>query len=163
MSAEHELKVSFDQLGRLQELLGQAAGGRLGLTFENPRLVKCWEEKNCHQTKCPAYQSQNLRCWQVAGTFCGGEVQGSFAQKLGNCAECEVFRKSCWSDPITAVGENFNNMMLLLERESRQLRALNNLLRQLLEEKQVLEEAHERLGERIKDITTELGRTQFPK
>lgn len=31
-------------------------------------------------------------CWCVAGTFCGGHAQGTFAQKYNTCMSCEVFR-----------------------------------------------------------------------
>ena len=27
-------------------------------------------------------------CWVIAGTLCGGKVQGSFAAKMGNCMAC---------------------------------------------------------------------------
>lgn len=30
-------------------------------------------------------------CWAVAGTLCGGVVQGSFAEKQLTCTSCEVF------------------------------------------------------------------------
>lgn len=30
-------------------------------------------------------------CWLVAGTFCGGARQGSFAQKRSSCISCEFF------------------------------------------------------------------------
>ena len=30
-------------------------------------------------------------CWVVAGTLCGGEVQGSFAAKLANCRLCDFY------------------------------------------------------------------------
>ncbi len=30
-------------------------------------------------------------CWAVAGTFCGGEVQGTFAEKRSSCLSCEVY------------------------------------------------------------------------
>ena len=32
-------------------------------------------------------------CWAVAGTFCGGKVQGSFAEKRSSCLSCEFFHK----------------------------------------------------------------------
>jgi hypothetical protein len=32
-------------------------------------------------------------CWAVAGTFCGGKVQGDFAQKSVSCMSCEVFKQ----------------------------------------------------------------------
>jgi signal transduction histidine kinase len=87
-----------------------------GIRYQNPDLVRCWEFKNCRQTECPAFGApDNLRCWQVAGTHCGGEVQGVFAQKLGRCERCDVFAAAC-PDKITHLGETFNNMMAVLER-----------------------------------------------
>lgn len=31
-------------------------------------------------------------CWVVAGTFCGGEVQGTFADKIFNCLNCDFYK-----------------------------------------------------------------------
>ena len=59
--------------------------------FDNVNLDKCWEVMKCTNTKCPSYKSKNLRCWQVAGTFCNGEPQGEFAKKFGDCQKCRVF------------------------------------------------------------------------
>lgn len=66
-------------------------------------LPNCWEIWNCGRQKggpkvaelgeCPASQrSLGHSCWAVAGTLCGGTVQGSFAEKQGNCMACEVFK-----------------------------------------------------------------------
>ncbi len=30
-------------------------------------------------------------CWVVAGTFCKGQIQGTFAQKARNCSNCDFF------------------------------------------------------------------------
>lgn len=30
-------------------------------------------------------------CWTISGTFCFGEVQGTFARKIDGCMECEFF------------------------------------------------------------------------
>jgi hypothetical protein len=30
-------------------------------------------------------------CWQVAGTYCNGELQGTFAAKLQDCIQCPFF------------------------------------------------------------------------
>jgi hypothetical protein len=32
-------------------------------------------------------------CWVIAGTFCDGVVQGTFAQKYQDCSVCEFFRQ----------------------------------------------------------------------
>lgn len=53
---------------------------------------------------CPAYleiQANGINygknagriCWAVAGTYCEGKVQGSFARKRKTCMDCEVYKK----------------------------------------------------------------------
>ncbi|NJD55849.1 MAG: hypothetical protein FIA94_05515 [Nitrospirae bacterium] len=31
-------------------------------------------------------------CWVIAGTFCEGDVQGTFAMKYRDCTSCRFFR-----------------------------------------------------------------------
>jgi adenylate cyclase len=38
-------------------------------------------------------------CWIVAGTYCKGQVQGTFAQKHGNCRQCDFYRQVREEDP----------------------------------------------------------------
>jgi hypothetical protein len=70
----------------------------------------CWEFKQCgrelggakvHEMGvCPASTENSVDgvhggidagrcCWAVVGTFCEGEVQSTYAQKLHNCIGCE--------------------------------------------------------------------------
>lgn len=74
--------------------------------------LNCWEMKKCGRQPggakaselgvCPAATSTatdglnggkngGRSCWRVAGTLCGGQVQGSFALKAMNCAKCEFY------------------------------------------------------------------------
>jgi hypothetical protein len=63
--------------------------------------MNCWEFKKCGReagglkTKelgaCPAYPNDGRRCARVAGTLCGGKVQGSFAMKVVNCMKCDFY------------------------------------------------------------------------
>lgn len=59
--------------------------------------IQCWEFKKCgHEkdNKCPAViQHAGRSCWLVAGTLCGGKVQGDFAQKIDSCKACEFYIK----------------------------------------------------------------------
>jgi signal transduction histidine kinase len=60
--------------------------------FEKP----CWEYMQCGRNtrgndKCPAYPHFGRVCWVVAGTFCEGRVQGTYAQKSENCRKCDFF------------------------------------------------------------------------
>jgi len=62
----------------------------------------CWEHLGCHKEACPAHGETRLHgvhgghnsgraCWVVAGTRCGGKVQGDHAQKIGNCMKCDFY------------------------------------------------------------------------
>ncbi len=74
----------------------------------------CWEFKKCGREpggvnekelgNCPAATEKRLdaihrgdnagrACWVIAGTYCGGKVHGSFADKHKKCEECEFFKK----------------------------------------------------------------------
>jgi len=76
--------------------------------------LNCWEVKKCGREEggdktdemgvCPAAsesfcdginggQKGGRVCWALAGTFCGGKVQGSFADKQLSCMTCEFFKQ----------------------------------------------------------------------
>lgn len=57
--------------------------------------MNCWEYKNCGRDKtkdCPAFPLNGKTCWLSAGTLCGGQIQGTFAQKIGNCSRCDFYQ-----------------------------------------------------------------------
>jgi PAS domain S-box-containing protein len=88
--------------------------------LENPDIPVCWEVKKCDYKGCPVYGRKNVRCWQIAGTHCGGEIQGHFARKYSDCKDCEVYRKST-IDTVAEITETFNNMMHILETKHKEL------------------------------------------
>lgn len=102
--------------------------------FKNPELGKCWEVSNCNNTKCPAYKNEDRRCWHTAGTFCKGEVQGAFAQKLGTCKKCEVYQQAV-STKFYAIGEVFNNMMAMLEGKNEEIKDYTHNLEKKVQER----------------------------
>jgi GlcNAc-P-P-Und epimerase len=74
----------------------------------------CWEVMQCgrgpgdrvssQEEVCPAARDTRLdgvhgginsgrACWVVAGTLCGGEVQGTFARKIEGCQSCQFFQQ----------------------------------------------------------------------
>jgi diguanylate cyclase (GGDEF)-like protein len=65
-------------------------------------LKNCWEIKKCGREKggarevelgsCPACPDRGHSCWIIAGTLCGGEIQGTFAQRDMDCLKCEVYK-----------------------------------------------------------------------
>jgi hypothetical protein len=73
----------------------------------------CWEYKKCGREPgglkaqelgvCPASTATKANglnggtnggraCWVIAGTLCGGKVQGTFATKLANCLQCQFYQ-----------------------------------------------------------------------
>jgi len=65
------------------------------------RPMNCWEFKQCGREAggakakelgvCPAYPDHGRHCATLAGTLCGGKVQGSFAQKISSCQQCQFY------------------------------------------------------------------------
>ncbi|MDF1577402.1 MAG: HAMP domain-containing sensor histidine kinase [Desulfobulbales bacterium] len=96
------------KLAALKEKMIALQAGDYDVEAENPKIVKCWERLGCEKTDCPAHGK--LRCWSIAGTSCHGDVQGEFAQKLGDCRKCVVYRESC-GDEISEFVEVFNQMV----------------------------------------------------
>ncbi|MEZ5398986.1 MAG: hypothetical protein R2729_04900 [Bryobacteraceae bacterium] len=77
-------------------------------------IQNCWDFKKCGRQPggsraadlgiCPASVDTRVDglngggnggriCWALSGTLCGGKVQGTFAQKLAHCRECDFYQK----------------------------------------------------------------------
>jgi methyl-accepting chemotaxis protein len=71
---------------------------------QQTRKMNCWEFKKCGRESngakakelgvCPAYPNRGTSCASIAGTLCGGKVQGSFAMKLANCLQCDFYKST---------------------------------------------------------------------
>ncbi len=74
--------------------------------------LNCWEFKKCGRESggknvsefgvCPAVNEHKANeihdgknggrcCWVIAGTFCEGEIQGTFAKKYDHCKQCDFY------------------------------------------------------------------------
>ena len=92
----------------------------------------CWEHKNCGREQngrnseasgiCPAVTDRRLdgvhggrnggrTCWMIAGTFCGGTVQGTFGRKYKNCELCDFFQQTKREE-----GQDYQLSVFLLNR-----------------------------------------------
>jgi signal transduction histidine kinase len=109
-------------LKRLKSKMLDIQAGNLNVEAENPRLVRCWERLNCAKKDCPSYG--RLRCWATAGTFCHDKIQGQFAQKIGDCRRCVVYKESC-GDEINELVEVFNQMVKDLRYNLQELEKAN--------------------------------------
>ncbi len=86
---------------KAESVRGEGAAISLYFPFqpeEDSMQRKCWEYMKCGRDqdsalKCPAYPNFGRTCWAVAGTFCEGKAQGTFAQKYESCRKCEFYQK----------------------------------------------------------------------
>ena len=97
--------------------------------------VNCWEHKKCgrqpggHKVEdlgiCPvttyadlngAHGGQNAgrSCWVIAGSLCGGKIQGTYAMKLLNCWRCEFMNAVKKEEEPTPIG--FSHTRLGMDR-----------------------------------------------
>lgn len=99
------------------------------------REIRCWEQRQCGKTQCPAYRSDCGRCWLIAGTLCACEVTGENAMKIESCLKCEVFAGAIGSDPALELQElliilvyNLRQHRRHLEETRKEVRMLQGLL-----------------------------------
>lgn len=80
------------------------------------KKINCWEFKKCGREPggskvaelgvCPTAQLERADglhggaqggrvCWVIAGTFCHGEVQGTFVAKVKTCINCDFYQTVC--------------------------------------------------------------------
>jgi CheY-like chemotaxis protein len=54
--------------------------------------IRCWEYIRCGQPSCPAYGSQEGRCWLIMGTHCAGMKIAAYPEKVDFCKACELIQ-----------------------------------------------------------------------
>ena len=96
--------------------------------------LNCWQVKKCGREPggakeaqmgtCPAATETAVNginggknggraCWALAGTLCGGKLQGTFAQKMANCLKCDFYQQVA-----TEEGPNHQSARDILSRVS---------------------------------------------
>jgi PAS domain S-box-containing protein len=142
--AEEELRNSRMQLqkalDKISSLIQEVAVKKnFSVRFENTNLKKCREFMKCDKDGCICFADigNDRRCWQKAGTFCRGDVQGQFAKKYETCTKCPFFKDAA-RDPYSYLGEQFNNMMHILETQHTDLKNAYNELKMV--QSQVLQQ-----------------------
>lgn len=82
---------------RMAETLAEYFGTPVETFLRNPqvagRQVRCWHYARCGHPSCPAYGSEEARCWLIMGTHCAGLKVASFPEKADFCKGCELVEK----------------------------------------------------------------------
>lgn len=100
----------------------------------------CWEHKKCGRQPggaktselgiCPVTTYVDLNgthdgknagraCWAIAGSLCGGRVQGTYAQKLHNCWRCEFMKSVQTEEESSPLGFSATRLGMDRTREKR--------------------------------------------
>ncbi|MFA6447841.1 MAG: ATP-binding protein [bacterium] len=113
---------------KLASLMKKAFAGGTDVRFENRNVKTCWMMTECPKTEhCPLHGRENVRCWQILGTFSEEGGCCRLAEVL-DCRQCEVYQASVTNDPMTEIGETFNNMMHLIERTQSRMVEMERLV-----------------------------------
>jgi len=84
----------------------------------------CWEMLSCSTEECPAYESEDLRCWLMANTRCRDGVPRTFREKMSDCYACDVYLRN--SRLLEECGMSFVKELTLSEPAHRILRIRTN-------------------------------------
>ncbi len=87
--------------------------------------MNCWEFMHCERQPggakvgelgvCPATLHEGFNgahggiaagrvCWLVVGSFCGGKIQGTFAEKYKDCTKCAFMALVQKEESLTVLG-----------------------------------------------------------
>jgi signal transduction histidine kinase/FixJ family two-component response regulator len=120
------LERALEQISRLiSKVIAQKD---FSVRFNYPKLIICNEVMGCTREDCPCYNDENNRCWQVVGSFSNASPDSECTRYYSHCTRCPVYTDTM-SDPIYMIGEQFNNMMHILEAKNRELEDSNTELK----------------------------------
>jgi PAS domain S-box-containing protein len=106
--------------------------------------MKCWEIFKCKKKDCPAYKSEDLRCWLFSGTHCRNEIQGKFLEKMEICVDCKVLNANldvpAMRETIELVNKHLKEFRQIVnDRENSLQSTLNELQKKQAEISAMLE------------------------
>ena len=80
---------------------------KLPMPNRTQKQMNCWEFTKCGREAggaeaqrlgiCPVYPDHGTNCAKIAGTFCYGETQGTYAKKIGDCQKCDFYLSEHYS------------------------------------------------------------------
>jgi signal transduction histidine kinase/GAF domain-containing protein len=91
-------------LGGLISDLVHQPGPASPTTLEIPDLtqigpIRCWEQKSCQQTDCPAYGKAEALCWFIPGTRCNQTGPSTFRQGSGQVSPFDLAQDELRTGP----------------------------------------------------------------
>lgn len=107
--------TSLTELERIEEVVRKAKDNIKTLQMENfwEGKTPCWELSRCPdeiRDACGAFKYRYLPCWEIEGTFCKLQGDGSNGDSIEICSDCRVYKKFGNREPIIlkSFGHGFN-------------------------------------------------------
>jgi signal transduction histidine kinase/DNA-binding response OmpR family regulator len=76
----------------LADYFGKPADDFLRQPVYGGKPMRCWEYIRCGQPSCPAYGSNEPRCWMIMGTHCTGMKIAAYPEKVDFCKGCDLIK-----------------------------------------------------------------------
>jgi signal transduction histidine kinase len=114
-----KIQAALDEIFSLIQKV--SAAKTFDIKFVHPALKKCWQTMQCESPDCPCYGLDQRRCWQIVGSFSQTANPAAACYQEGmDCNLCRFYKEVTF-DPIFQIGEQFNNMMHILETQNKEL------------------------------------------
>lgn len=133
----------ISRIKNVQKVMGLVTHGDITAQVEEQNLSKCWQTKKCNKPDCPAYENENLKCWEISRTLCNDEIQENAMTKLEYCKKCNVYEAS--------EGDELGQMSRSL---SVMITTIRNLIHHILEISEQLSSSSQELSSASEETTT---------
>jgi signal transduction histidine kinase/DNA-binding response OmpR family regulator len=90
LDSSHEPLVEKRMAAALADYFGEPVETFLRKPEYAGKHLRCWDYVRCGQPSCPAYGSEESRCWLILGTHCAGLKIASYPEKVDFCKSCEL-------------------------------------------------------------------------
>jgi len=90
LESSREPLVEHRMAGALADYFGKPIEAFLKEPEYAGKPLRCWNYVRCGQPNCPAYGSDESRCWLILGTHCAGMKIASYPEKVDFCRGCEL-------------------------------------------------------------------------
>ncbi len=91
--------------------------------------MKCWEIFKCNKIQCPAYESDDLKCWLFSETQCRDSIQGKFLEKIEMCLDCEMLKENkdvnAMKATIKVVNRQFKEFSRMIIERDKELESMS--------------------------------------
>ncbi len=102
------------------------------LKGQRNKNITCWEVFKCKKKKCPAYKSEDIRCWLFPATRCREEIRGKFIEKMEMCLDCKFFKshieKVSLKDTLKVINNQFKEYKKIVTDRDKKLISINKEL-----------------------------------